>query len=66
MKLSLELWAKKHFDPPPSIRTLRAWAREGKIYPAPTKFGRTYYVEESAMHISEATRRPRLVDRIKW
>lgn len=65
MKLSLELWAKRNYDPPPHIDTLRGWARTGKIYPAPIKVGRAYYVDENAVHISEAMRRPRLVDRIK-
>ncbi|WP_230426012.1 excisionase [Ralstonia syzygii] len=32
MKISLAKWGARNYDPPPHIGTLRAWAREGKIY----------------------------------
>ncbi|MCY1301381.1 Excisionase-like protein [compost metagenome] len=64
MKISLEKWGAKNYDPAPHIDTLRKWAREGRIYPPAAKVGRAYYVDENAVHISEVMRRPRLVDRI--
>jgi len=64
MKITLAKWAERNFDPPPHISTLRAWARDGKIYPPPLKVGRTYYVADDAVHISEYERGPRLVHRL--
>lgn len=52
-KITLEAWAKLHYDPPPGIATLRAWARDSKILPAPQKVGRTYYVLPDARHIDD-------------
>lgn len=52
-KITLEAWAALHYDPPPSLRTLREWARDGRIQPAPQKVGRTYYVRPDAMHIDD-------------
>ena len=40
MKISLEKWAQKNFDPAPAIRTIRLWIKAGKIYPTPEKVGR--------------------------
>lgn len=40
MKLSLEKLAEANFDPVPTLNTLRRWAREAKIFPAPVKHGR--------------------------
>lgn len=62
MKVSLEKWAAKNYDPPPHIDTLRAWARDGKIYPPAQKVGKAYYVDENAVFSTDA--RPRLVHRI--
>lgn len=33
--------------------TLRRWCRTGKIYPAPKKHGRTYFVEETAEYVAD-------------
>ena len=33
-----------------SLNTLRRWARDGYIYPAPQKHGREYLVEKSAIY----------------
>lgn len=63
MKVPLNDWAKRHYDPPPSTWVLRKWTREGQIYPPPEKVGCTYYVEESAKRMS--TDRPTLVDRLQ-
>ncbi|WP_423359653.1 excisionase [Pseudomonas citronellolis] len=44
MKLvTLKQWAELNFDPPPSLNTIRKWARDGLLSPAPTKHGRAYY-----------------------
>lgn len=50
-KITLEAWAAQLYDPPPSIKTLRRWARECRIFPAPQKIGRTYYCEPDARYI---------------
>lgn len=50
-KITLEAWAAPRFNPAPSIRTLRLWAREHRIHPKPQKVGRTYYVDSDARYI---------------
>lgn len=60
MKVPLSDWAAKQYSPPPSPFTLRRWAREGLIYPAPQKVGKAYYVEESARVLTA----PDLVQRL--
>jgi len=45
--LTLERWAER-YSPSPHIKTVRRWAREGKILPPPKKNGRAYYVDENA------------------
>jgi len=50
MKILLTAWATRNFDPPPSINTLRQWARTGQIVPAPVKVGRAWMVEENAQY----------------
>jgi len=49
-------WAKDSLglDPPPPIRTLQKWARDGNIYPKPQLFGREYRVEADAVYIRKA------------
>lgn len=43
--LTLERWAQHVFgDGAPHMNTVRRWARDGMLYPAPIKMGRTYYV----------------------
>ena len=64
-KITLAAWAAKQFDPPPSENTLRAWARNGRIVPAPLKIGRTYWVEPTARHIAEVMADSRLVNRLR-
>ena len=48
MRILLSAWAGLHFDPAPSLWTLRRFVREGSIYPAPVKVGKCYYVEPTA------------------
>ena len=49
-KLTLEEWATDQFKSPPNLNTLRTWAREGRISPAPVKHGKRYYVESDACY----------------
>lgn len=56
-KVTLDEWAAAEFKTPPSANTLRKWAREGRIAPAPIKHGRSYYVESDA-HYSEPKKQP--------
>lgn len=57
--MTLEEWAAEQFRTPPSANTLRKWAREGRIQPAPRKCGRSYYVESEA-HYFEPAPAPRV------
>ncbi|ETF08375.1 excisionase [Pseudomonas moraviensis] len=56
-KVTLDEWAAAEFKTPPSPNTLRKWAREGRIAPAPVKHGRSYYVESNA-HYQEPDLQP--------
>jgi Excisionase-like protein len=49
-KVTLEEWARSQYETPPSIKTLRRWAREFRIFPLPQKNGRKYYVDPSARY----------------
>lgn len=62
MRVRLDKWLSDNFDPPPAIRTARLWINAGKIYPAPVKVGRSYYVEQNAV-FRDGIQKPRLVDR---
>lgn len=74
--LTLEEWAASVFGAhPPHIATLRRWARESLIFPAPQLLGRSYYVLSTARYIDPtkpigaqavkaAPRRGSLADRI--
>ena len=63
MKILLREWAAKRYDPVPSDFTLRRWAREGEIVPAPEMVGTRYYVDERAERIG--SNMPSLLDRIR-
>lgn len=48
----LETWGELNYpDDPPPLTTLRRWARNGNIYPAPELHGRTYRVDPEAFYI---------------
>lgn len=55
-KITLEAWAAQLYDPPPSIKTLRRWTRECRIFPRPQLLGRTYYVDPEARYIDPKKR----------
>ena len=63
MKIRLDQWLARNFDPPPAIRTARLWINAGKIYPPPVKVGRSYYVDQNAT-FQDGQTRPRLAQRI--
>jgi hypothetical protein len=63
MKIRLDTWLAREFEPTPAIRTARLWIRDGKIYPPPVKVGRAYYVEENATFV-DINVRPSLADRV--
>jgi hypothetical protein len=63
MKIRLDEWLKREFDPPPAIRTARLWVNAGKIYPQPVKVGRSYYVEQNAT-FQDGSARPSLAQRV--
>lgn len=54
-KIPLADWAALHYDPPPSVWTLRQWVRSGQIVPAPEKVGKGYYVSADAQRITDST-----------
>lgn len=64
-KIALPAWAAQQLDPASTENTLRAWARSGRIVPAPLKIGRTYWVEPTAKHIAEVMADNRLVSRFR-
>lgn len=51
--IPLQDWAKRKFAPPPAIRTLRAWAKDGRIQPRPELVGREYRVREDAVYVPQ-------------
>lgn len=57
-EITLEEWDRRKFDPPHSIRTLRLWARTGRIHPQPVLVGREYRVQEDAVFVPAKRRRP--------
>lgn len=66
-KVTLEVWAKARYNPPPVARTLQRWARENQLCPPPVKLGRTYYIRPDAQHISEVLAggdQPTLIEQI--
>jgi hypothetical protein len=49
--MTLETWAAEVYgSDAPCMNTLRAWARQSKIFPAPVKHGRAYYVTPDARY----------------
>ncbi len=74
--ITLEAWAAATYgEASPHINTLRRWARDAMIVPAPETHGRTYYVRPDAYYCDYRVPAPllsiaatgagrRLVDRI--
>ena len=53
--ITLEEWAKARYsdEASPNRDTLRRWARDGKIFPAPQKQGCKYVVPENAEYVDD-------------
>ncbi|MBJ8823560.1 excisionase [Citrobacter europaeus] len=49
--LNLLEWANSTYSTPPSLSTLRRWAREGRIFPAPELHGKEYKVQPDAIYV---------------
>ena len=47
--ISVTEW-RKRFVPSPTPNTVWRWIKAGKIQPAPIKYGRSYYLEETAVY----------------
>lgn len=64
--ITLERWAELRYgECAPHIETLRRWARDSKIMPAPIKHGRAYFVPENAEYMLPTdARRTRTKNRI--
>lgn len=51
-QVPLDVWGRRIYgDHAPSIKTLRRWVREAKIFPIPKKHGRSYFVSPNARYI---------------
>jgi predicted site-specific integrase-resolvase len=64
--IRLETWASEVYgSDAPSLRTLRNWAKDGRIYPAPQKQGRSYYVQADAQYIDPTASTGKLLEAIR-
>lgn len=51
MLITLNEWAARNFgETRPSLRTMRRWVTEGKLYPSAIKVGRTLFVDSTAQY----------------
>jgi len=64
VKILLTDWASRNYSPPPSLFTLRRWARDGEIWPAPEKCGKSWMVDETAVRIAHNAAPMDLLQRI--
>jgi hypothetical protein len=57
--IPLHDWAERTYgDAAPCIHTLRRWARDNRIAPAPQKHGRSYFVSPDARYSDPANPEP--------
>jgi hypothetical protein len=50
----LTTWAQQNYkDAVPCLNTLRKWARDALIQPAPQRHGRAYYVDPDARYVPQ-------------
>lgn len=52
-QITLADWAKAQFATVPHVNTLRKWAREKQIQPAPKLVGRSYLVMPAAKYVGK-------------
>jgi len=50
--LNLQEWASVTYSQPPSLSTLRRWAREGRIYPCPELHGKEYRLRPDSVYVN--------------
>lgn len=68
--VTLTAWASATYgEAAPSLATLRRWARDQRIFPAPEKHGRTYFVRPDAQYLdtgnlNDATEARRLAEKL--
>jgi hypothetical protein len=65
MKITVDQWAARNYDPAPTPWVLGQWRRAGQIHPAPERVGREWYVPEDAQRVTFDSPRVSLVQRIK-
>ena len=54
--MKLENWARTLYgDDAPDPRTLRRWAREGRLFPPAEQHGKCWFVSPDAKYISSGT-----------
>lgn len=61
--ITLEAWIEQTYGGAVKIGTARRWCREGRIYPAPQKHGRQYFLAPEARYTDPHVP-VRLVDRL--
>ncbi|WP_337021803.1 excisionase [Pantoea anthophila] len=54
--LNLTEWLSETSSQPPSLSTLRRWAREGRIYPCPELHGKEYRLHPEAVYLNPRKR----------
>lgn len=59
--VTLEAWVELTYGTAVQIDTARRWCREGRIYPAPEKHGRSYFVSRDARYTPP---KPSLIQRL--
>jgi hypothetical protein len=50
-KITLQTWAEREYAQAPHRNTLYRWAKNGWIFPIPTKHGKTYFCEPHARFV---------------
>lgn len=62
MKLTIESWIQKNYaSGGPAVATVRRWCRDGLLYPAPVKEGRSYYLYDNSRYTPP---KPSLIQRL--
>ena len=56
--VGIERWLELNYDAAdparPTVRTVRTWCRDGKVYPTPRKQGRAYFLDPHACYVDPA------------
>lgn len=57
--VSIKRWLDLQYAPDdpdrPTVRTVRAWCREGRLYPMPRKHGRSYFLDPKACYVDPSS-----------